>query len=309
MALAGGSLAEDAGPALLSNDCVGCHSSLTNKTIIEMNGSSVPIVYNSVEPTFPLAGGNFYWVSKSGNDDKGHNVAGITLPDNNLDKAPGQIEGTLESCAPCHKSLTKGCEGCHRIPKHHANDDTTLVNTAEQGWYRFLSGHRSGEGMGVKGIEHEKWNYNANAGSHNEYLGNIKSEGKGFGDLGYTTTAFCTGCHGKFHTEQKNENGQWIRHPSDAVICDPYKPDSKNSEYAVAFYGVYDPDVPVARPSLVGWTTSSDIVTPEKDMVMCLSCHVAHGSPYPDMLRWDYDDMIAGGGGTDGCFKCHTDKN
>jgi hypothetical protein len=48
--------------------------------------------------------------------------------------------------------------------------------------------------------------------------------------------------------------------------------------------------------------------------VMCLSCHRAHGSPYNDMLRWDYDGMVAGngsGGGNDGtgCFKCHSEKD
>jgi len=41
---------------------------------------------------------------------------------------------------------------------------------------------------------------------------------------------------------------------------------------------------------------------------MCLSCHVAHGSPYADMLRWDYGTMVAGGGGSGGCFTCHTQK-
>jgi len=58
--------------------------------------------------------------------------------------------------------------------------------------------------------------------------------------------------------------------------------------------------------------TPSDTVTPGSDCVMCLSCHRPHGSPYPDMLRWDYTEQIAGGGGlTDdrGCFYCHTKKN
>lgn len=46
-------------------------------------------------------------------------------------------------------------------------------------------------------------------------------------------------------------------------------------------------------------------------MVFCLSCHRAHGSPYPDMLRFDYSEMQAGGGGATGtgCFKCHSAKD
>ncbi len=46
------------------------------------------------------------------------------------------------------------------------------------------------------------------------------------------------------------------------------------------------------------------------DLVMCLSCHVAHGSDNAGMLRFDYADMVAGGGtNTTGCFACHTTKD
>ncbi len=47
-------------------------------------------------------------------------------------------------------------------------------------------------------------------------------------------------------------------------------------------------------------------------IVTCLSCHRAHGSPYADLLRWDYDTMIAGNAGDatgKGCFVCHTTKD
>jgi len=295
---------------LLTTTCVGCH---TGENTID---STTPYVMGISEPVFgkngnTLAGGNFWWVAQ--NDQNGHNI----FPDNEddyLKTAPGDIG--FASCVTnaCHANLhlpaagfngKNGCQSCHLYPKHHANDTTTKVVSKDQGWYRFLSGAHN-TNQGVEGIEHKRWNFNATSNSHNEYLGKEQNGGYGFdGGLGNTTTAFCTGCHGKFHADQQS-GGQWIRHPSDAVICDPDKPDSENSEYAVAFGGVYDPDVPVARISLGG---VSSTVTPGSDMVMCLSCHVAHGSPYPDILRWDYDYMIAGGGGTGGCFKCHTDKN
>ena len=67
----------------------------------------------------------------------------------------------------------------------------------------------------------------------------------------------------------------------------------------------YNPLVPVARPSLA---TVSNTVAPGTDMVMCLSCHVAHGSPYDDLLRWDYALMEAGSSNTGGCFVCHAGK-
>jgi predicted CXXCH cytochrome family protein len=173
------------------------------------------------------------------------------------------------------------------------------------GYYRFLKGAHSSD-RGVCGIEHPQWNYGATASSHNEYLGNeasLESLGS-FNVLGNTMTAYCTGCHPYFHTEVDG-NGNWIRHPSDAVI-------KNEREYANAFgaagsgTGTYDPDVPVARPSL---SAVSGTVTLGTDLVMCLSCHVAHGSPNHDMLRWDYTTMIAGGGGSGGCFTCHTEKD
>ncbi|RLA81698.1 MAG: hypothetical protein DRG33_00080, partial [Deltaproteobacteria bacterium] len=50
----------------------------------------------------------------------------------------------------------------------------------------------------------------------------------------------------------------------------------------------------------------SDKVNLGTDQVQCLSCHRAHGSPYPDMLRWDYRNWP--GGGMNGCAVCHTSK-
>lgn len=320
---------------LICNTCVGCHTGTNN------GNNTTPYVMGINEPVFidkensnTLAGGNFWWVAQ-GDDDKGHNI----FPDNGddyLDKAPGDMGFASCGSNACHANLhlpagssgilygKSGCQGCHLRTQHHADDtNTNLVNSEKQGWYRFLSKHTFDDSrsssIGVEGIEHVRWNYGATASSHNEYLGKNQNGGYGFGgNLGNTTTAFCTGCHGNFHTDQRNgeeeDTNPWIRHPSDAVI--PH-----SGEYAQAFgangtggTGTYDPNVPVARPSLDGWTESSNIVTPGTDMVMCLSCHVAHGSPYPDMLRWDYATMIAGGEegkpkNTDGCFKCHTEKN
>ena len=163
----------------------------------------------------------------------------------------------------------------------------------------------SGSGFGVEGIEDTDWQYIVDAGNHNEYRGweeHLEHQA-GFYNLNNTMTAYCCGCHGNFH-KQLDGNANWIRYPSDAVI-----PDS--GEYSV--YKTYNPIAPVARPDLSGYSGPSPTVTPGLDLVMCLSCHRAHGSPYDDMLRWEYDGMIAGGGtgcatGT-GCFVCHTEKD
>ncbi|MEA2085213.1 MAG: cytochrome c3 family protein [Thermodesulfobacteriota bacterium] len=177
------------------------------------------------------------------------------------------------------------------------------------GWYRFLSGHSSGAGHGVEGIEYPNWEYggSVNASSHNEYLG-VDMSKTGTGHIGYmssgvhTTTAYCTGCHGNFHVQDTTSTGEspWIRHPSGVAL-------PSTGEYSG--YIVYDPNVPVARPDLNDFTPEE--VRPGTDMVMCLSCHKPHGSPYDDLLRWDYSDMQAGTSGdiNTGCFACHRNKD
>jgi len=316
------------------DDCVGCHSSTDSSPTKTIGVSTVPVVYNLSEPNYnpgTLAGGNFWWVADNGGGDdaKGHNVLGISGVDS-LSFAPGGADYC--GGGNCHKSLAEeqttelpfgsGCQGCHLRPAHHADDSATVIGKemySTDGYYRFLSGHipTSGEGHGVCGIEDSDWQASCSDSDHNEYLG-FSGDKKtyslaSFLSRGHTMTAFCCGCHGNFHVEQ--ENGEWIRHPSDAVI-------PNTGEYADAFGatggsgGIYDPNVPVARGIGHGvWTsgTPSPTVNPAGgyDMVMCLSCHRPHGSPYDDLLRWDYDnDMIAGGGSnTTGCFACHTKKD
>lgn len=89
----------------------------------------------------------------------------------------------------------------------------------------------------------------------------------------------------------------WFRHPTDYAL-------PAAGEYA-GYDPVanYDPAVPVA------WVNPETPADGEA-VVMCLSCHAARGSEYPDMLRWDYNNMVAdGGASSNGCFKCHTLKD
>ena len=300
---------------LTKGNCIGCHTG-TNSGGGTSTGT-IPYVYSTSEPeygTTTLAGGNFYWVADNGgnNDTKGHNVLGLSGQDQEILDSEG-APGVWANCAnSCHMTLAaeqtvypelgSGCEGCHLAVKHHKSGSTTEgIADEEDGWFRFCSGHMTGGGHGVEGIEDDDWQYTNSSTDHNEYLGNDANvtTAAAFNLLGNTVTAYCCGCHGGFHVQ--DGSGSWIRHPSDAVI-----PDS--GEYAA--YTTYSPEAPVARSSL---TTVSSTVTPGTDMVMCLSCHRAHGSPYPDMLRWDYGTQLAGGGGggadNTGCFTCHTTKD
>jgi predicted CXXCH cytochrome family protein len=295
---------------LLIYSCLGCHSA-TDGSTWQDSATKAPIVFNTIAPTYNtakgLAGGNFFWVIAD--DTTGHN---ILSSDAYLSVAPGAVAFTTCGTNSCHANLDRvvsgtgsgldgkqGCEKCHLDPKHHANDHDYmvggLVTSAEQGWYRFLSGHEAGVGLGVEGYEDADWQKTFASNDHNEYLGNQVSGSYGFYGLGDTVTAFCTGCHGDFHGRQGSQS-PWLRHPSDAIL-------PISGEYAN--YTTYDPLVPVARPFL---DVPNSTVTPGADMVMCLSCHRAHASPFFKMMRWDYKSSTLSEA-LSGCNVCHTSKN
>ena len=230
--------------------------------------------------------------------------------------------------------------GAHHINSDGAKNATNYATaTVHQGakvaeGYRFI--------VGLKGYENEtdRWQ-NKDATSHNEYYGvagGLNAASCGTCHISGTTTApngelnvtglnsrftynstiitpnssmsgFCASCHSNFHasgtsthsdTADNGVAGAFLRHPSDYVI-------KNEGEYGL--YTAYDVTAPVARPSLASAVSSS--VSPGTDMVMCLSCHVPHGSPYDYLLRFDYSDMTAGDGSTQadgGCMACHSLK-
>lgn len=308
-------------PALTTTDCVGCHSN-DAETIKDLgDGTRIPIVLTTIvpnlepgTPTSMLAGGNFHWVQTD--DAKGHNVYGISPRDSLLRLAPG----SSTTCSPCHDTLVtvrSGCRGCH-LPAHHA-DDSAVVVDGEHGSYRFLGNVMSKVfgpnvllgGQGVKGIEDDDWEQTVSATDHNVYSGTeiVYSKDVGAYLSNEVIGEVCTGCHGNFHHEMNSGqtgaagdlSGVWIRHPSDVLIPD-------DGEYAA--YTTYNPLAPVAKQNLTVAMANSSVVTPGEDIVTCISCHRPHGSPYPDMLRWDYDTCDAGTANDEcGCYVCHTAKD
>jgi hypothetical protein len=198
---------------------------------------------------------------------------------------------------------------------HHADDSIEVVGQSG-GWYRFLGDLMRPQvfgletSNGVMGIEDEDWEQNPSSSNHNGYFGTVDLYTKSHIEYlyDYSVGQFCSGCHGNFHHEMNSGqagagndvSGAWIRHPSDVLIPDA-------GEYAA--YTAYDPLAPAAKPDLAGMKDSSSVV-PGTDIVTCISCHRPHGSPYPDMLRWDYESCSAGSASSDcGCYVCHTAKD
>lgn len=300
---------------LLRTDCLGCHSSAGAETIVNMDESVVPIVFNLSEPTYPpdgsttstLAGGNFHWLA-SGGDAFGHNVYGIADVDYRFppNQAPGGEARTGE-CTNCHGTLASdqsGCEGCH-VPLHHAA--SAVVTGKEQGWYRFLGSVMQRDGThqptaeGVVGIESPDWEQNPLSNQHNTYQGSTGPY-TSYLESG-SIDQKCTGCHGTFHDDTASST--WIRHPVDVVI-----PDS--GEFSA--FTTYDPFVPVARQNVGIPDLNFSSINRGSDEVSCISCHRAHGSPYPALLRWGYRDWPGNDSHTqqpavNGCAVCHTAKD
>ncbi len=272
---------------LLVSDCTGCHTSTGSSTIV----NDTPIVFNTFTLNNPLAGGNYYYVKSD--DSKGHNIAGITPPDAVLGLIPpgGAAMTSQLRCAGesgCHGDRSAGNAYTALKGAHHA-DDSGGVNGSSAGLsYRFLNG--------VLGREDADWEQDNTNTSHNEYKGSTALSPD-------TISYLCSRCHGDFHAwaggaSEVGTSSPWLRHPTDIAL-------KGSGEYAN--YTTYSMTAPVARPG-PGNVPDTTRVRPGTDIVMCLSCHRAHASPYYKILRWDYRSSTLSTA-LSGCNICHTSKN
>ncbi len=301
---------------LLRYGCVACHTGTNDGT------NNIPYVNKTTLPTYgtdgttgeTLAGGNFYWVATNGAnlDAKGHNVASDSLAnqDATLGNTPPGGTGALTSQLTC--AGTTGCHGDRSQDSdfgamsgtHHA-DDSVIDGSSVVRSYRFLDG--------ILGLEDSDWEYQPTTSAHNQY--------KGFDRTADTELAtgsissLCGQCHNDFHNGAGNVGGTapsgapfaspWVRHPTDFDMGNT----GATSEYR-GYGGTGNAYVVAAPVASVDVTTVLQNVTFNNDtIVTCISCHRAHGTPYDDLLRWDYSGISAGSGGTGGCFECHTTKN
>ena len=316
---------------LLKTGCLGCHTG-TNAVGLGTVAGTIPYVLDTVAPVYggasnnSLAGGNFWYSNSSAqsgaqSERYGHNPTELGAVDSKLTAPPGwkatgfaandQV-GTIDATHPLSCAGTYGCHGNHDatgIQKaHHTN--TTGVANATAGVlgtsYRFLKN--------IQGYEADDYELQPTtaASHHNVYFGAQRNVNNDLSN-NHTISYLCAECHGIFHTGQAVNEGlkpnptdalgsPWIRHPVDFEM-------SNAAGYEEAAY-VYTPNVPVG--TYVAPTAGANLADPTVGrIVMCVTCHRAHASPYPEALRWDMTTMIAGGspGNTNGCFACHTTKN
>lgn len=288
-------LSEDEISAIRNSHCVNCHSNTGGETVKVLGGVNVPVVYNIDVPGRMLAGGNFHYVAQREGDRKGHNVEGIAKEDGKYGTAPPGYERKMDPSKAGY-NLRKplacaGANGCHGdrnikdpfeaiMGTHHAVDSPVNGRTTAKS-FRYLK--NTALINGVTGLEDKDWEKTASPKDHNEYSPSVNE--------------FCTSCHGDLHVNSAGGPSPWFRHPTGIVI-------PKRGEYLE--YETYSTGAPVGREKVPAAASSK--VTPGSDIVICLSCHRAHSSPYAHSLRWDYDAIFVGEG-EGGCFICHTSKN
>jgi hypothetical protein len=307
--------------ALLTDNCVGCHSNSTSSTVV----GYTPIVFNFQTPSNDLAGGNFFYISPGypqWNSANGHNPVDIGYAESVLFDPPGAVHTSQVSSLELTCAGKNGCHGVRdsnvNAPSgiaaikgsHHNNNDAanSQLDVADQVYnsYRFL--------MGVKGYENNGafgWQ-NFDATNHNEYFGatgpldligcasaQCHYESTKIKPASGTMSGFCATCHGNFHSLQGiggTTSSPFTRHPTDVPL-------PGTGEYAP--YNAYDKTAPVAK---IPVPSSPDPNVSPGDIVMCLSCHMSHASPYYKMLRWDYKGWPANLQPSS-CSVCHTGKN
>lgn len=307
---------------LLRMDCIGCHVQGGFSGAATIINDTPQIAFSTA--INDLAAGNFTHVFSD--NANGHNVHGFPSgaigPDDLLGNTPPgfntSFDPSLGNYDPLYTTgqvMCAGQNGCHgnrdelspakAVNGAHHYNDTALhygagFNEAAQGStvgnsYRFL--------YRVHGAEDDDWQDTIGATDHNEYLGAPYDAGRSaqtWGDI-KTMSQLCAECHGNFHSGAglKTSN-MWIRHPSDVVMPN-----------AAPFTGLttFTAMVPVAKPSLAGGLAqATGTVTPGTDIVFCLTCHTAHASQFPSMLRWDYDTCFGSDPGHEcGCYTCHSD--
>ena len=297
--------------ALLNTNCIGCHQGNNDGGITPyVLYPSGPIYGNTgtESETTTLAGGNFYWVC-NGQEATGHNVSGITISDIRFGNTPpgGEALSGQLTCAGtngCHGDRAISNETEAMLKSHHANDMTkwkdgsTLANS-----FRFL--------YSVQGFEDQQYEYRPTYNRHNKYYGIDRTLETQNDDS--TISSLCAKCHGDFHQGSGKiasgtfGSGVWLRHPTDfdmgsATTSDEY------ANYNGGGADNYSVISPVGTTSKTEEVNRTVLATNGDAIVMCLSCHRAHGTPYQAILRWDYKAW-PGPGGYNGCAVCHTTKD
>lgn len=282
---------------LLANTCEGCHTAPASDPYGSIGDSNLPYVKGSgLGANDHLAGG--YFSDDTANDQHDGSSHTLTSTATPAGYSGSWYTGTSDglSCAGtagCHGDRSESDEFAAIGGGHHE------TNSNFTGAYRFLFVGTDLANDGVDGTEAADYEEalidtsGASTGTNNIYTG----ENSGATDND-TVSELCGACHTDFHDSIGSE-GAWTRHPVDRQIP---------SDWAIIASSGSEYDHDDARYNPLGFVDGNEDVSSGNAVVMCLSCHRAHGSQYEDNLRFDYTAQDADGtaGVEDGCLGCHS---
>ncbi|MEW6218292.1 MAG: cytochrome c3 family protein [Thermodesulfobacteriota bacterium] len=314
--------------SLTIDTCAGCHKQ--DNAADRLTSVDAPAIWGDAASTATVLPGGY--INSANADNTKHNVNGTGAQDGVLANTPPgymAVAAGLPANAAgwgTNRLTCAGSFGCHGNHSY-ANETVAIAgghhNDTAVG-FRLLAGIDGTESSAsYKGFGDTDGN------AYDGINGNSATVGSGT-ITGYedTTTIsyLCGECHGLFHsvgasantnlntTRQADPGGTpWLRHPTDFRLGNASQAWDSYASYGTAGTNAYDEEVPVGAPlSATTRGTAALPATPADGIVLCISCHRAHGSDNADLLRWNYDNMIAGGGGANsdtGCFRCHTNKD
>lgn len=293
-----GQLTSTAQGHLTKSSCLGCHNGV-------ITGSGAPNIFGTY-PTGSTAGGSFA-NSNFSVDSHGHNVKDLNdasvltvgLETDNTTATPGNggDSGLTVGLQELTCAGTKGCHGDHT----KAGSDAGIrgFHHGSKDGYRYL---QASDGTPIVSKGSDDWELGgADASNHNVYSAGTTND---------TISALCNACHGEFHgsTETKDSLGTtWVRHPTEELL--PADWNETGNEVNIDYNANPFAFQPTEYASM---TTSTDYSTIAfgtlKPAVACVSCHRAHATDQPDILRFSYTSQDAGSGSTSstGCLGCHT---
>jgi predicted CXXCH cytochrome family protein len=263
---------------LLGTGCTTCHAHAgVNGAATGIASTGIPAPQVDNELVNYNAAGSFSTAANS--DALQHNLAVVSaaIPDGDLaNTPPGGVAAAQIICQSCH-----GGNGGHHgtLSKTAARTGASSTNT-----YRQLYN-------GATGVAVISGDANYNVGDTGTLVYNTA------GADTTTINGLCATCHTNFHTLANQQVlGAWVRHPTDVTLT------SAGAAYTAAYAASVN-----TPAELVQIPLGNDAVN--NDEVMCVSCHRAHGSAQPDLLRFVYSDSQAGDTTADfGCESCHGAK-
>lgn len=309
-----------------SSTCLSCHqqSGLTSPSSYHVSTADADMPVGTA-PRQRTPGGDFGWLKKTytftvrsavtteAGQTHGHNIIasgtgfGYTVDTDNATSPGGTFAAANLGCASCHnphgkyRRLPDGSiapTGAAIIGSGSYNNSVDPAAGQAVGVYRLLNGNGYTTG-GVtflgnpSGVAPSTYNQSEATNMVRTAYGTID----GIGNAGHENWGvWCATCHGDMHS-----TGNYV-HPVDTQLlgnADIYNSYVKSGDLTGTSANSYNSLVPFAKGSSV--TTYAGLRTISSntnavlngpvggDHVTCLSCHRAHASGFPEMLRWNME--------------------